>query len=154
MTDAENPYESPVASPSNTPSSTPPPTAGSIAPPPAEPRDVETNNDARTFAMLCHLTALASLVGVPFGNILGPLVMWLVKKNDFAFVDEQGKESLNFQITVIIALAICIPLIFIIIGIFLALAVGITSLIFVIIAAVKTSNGEHYRYPISLRLIK
>ncbi len=116
--------------------------------------ELEMNNDARLWGMLCHLTALAPLFGIAFGNILGPLVIWLIKRNNFSFVDEQGKESLNFQITVLLALAICIPLMFIVIGIFLAIAVVIAALVFVITATIKASNGEHYRYPFSLRLVK
>ncbi len=110
--------------------------------------------EERTFGMLAHLAALAGLIGIPFANIIGPLIIWLIKKDTMPFADEQGKESLNFQITVTIALLCCIPLFFILIGFLLMPAIGITALVFVIIAAIKTSNGEHYRYPLSLRLIK
>ena len=156
MTENENPYASPAASPSSPESPSTPPAAEAPTPPiPESPAEgLVTDNNARMFGMLCHLCALAGLVGVPFGNILGPLVIWLIKKNEIPFVDEQGKESLNFQITVAIAIAICIPLCFIVIGIFLMIAVGIASLVFVIIAAVKSNSGEHYRYPISIRFIK
>ncbi|MEO1235173.1 MAG: DUF4870 domain-containing protein [Planctomycetota bacterium] len=108
--------------------------------------------EERTWAMLSHLSALAGYV-IPFGSIIGPLVVWLIKKDTMPFVDEQGKESLNFQITVAIAFVCCIPLVFIIIGIFLIIALGIVALVLMIVAAVKANNGEHYKYPFALRLV-
>lgn len=104
--------------------------------------------------MLCHITALAGFVGVPFGHLLGPLICWLAKKNEMPFVDDQGKESLNFQITVTLAILACIPLMFVCVGVILAIAIGIAAMVFVIIAAVKANDGERYRYPWTIRLIK
>jgi uncharacterized Tic20 family protein len=118
----------------------------------AGPAGLEMNKDARLWGMLAHLAALAGHI-IPLGNIVGPLVVWLIKKDEFPFADEQGKESLNFQITVSIALVACIILAFAVVGIFLIPVVMIASLIFVIIAAVKANSGEHYRYPISIRFI-
>ncbi len=103
--------------------------------------------------MLAHLTALAGFL-IPFGNIVGPLIVWLLKKDSSPFVDDQGKESLNFQITVMILAIVCSILIIIIIGIFLLMLLGLVSLILIIVATVKASNGERYRYPFALRLIK
>lgn len=114
----------------------------------------DVNKDARLWGMLCHLTALAGMVGIPFGHILGPLIIWLIKKNEIPFVDEQGKESLNFQITATIAGLICIPLIFVIIGFPLLIALGIADLVFIIIATIKSNSGQHYRYPFAIRFIK
>mgnify|MGYP006273770013 CR=1 FL=1 len=130
-------------------SQTPPP----VEPPPAANGPAEADKDARTFGMLCHLLALAGFV-VPFGNIIGPLVIWLIKREQWAFVDDQGKESLNFQITVTIAAIICTPLVFIGIGVLLLMAVGIASLVFVILATLQANQGVRYRYPFALRLIK
>ncbi|MGH8019717.1 MAG: DUF4870 domain-containing protein [Opitutaceae bacterium] len=113
----------------------------------------EITKDAKLFAMLCHLGALAGFL-FPFGNILGPLIFWLIRKNESAFVNDQGKESLNFQITVTIAALICVPLMFIIIGLPLLIIVGIAALIFTVIAAIKANEGVAYRYPWALRLIK
>jgi uncharacterized Tic20 family protein len=70
------------------------------------------SSEEKTLGMLCHLMAFCGYV-IPFGNLLGPLVIWLTKKDASPFVDDQGKESLNFQITVSIACIVCIPLIFI-----------------------------------------
>lgn len=106
------------------------------------------------WAMLCHLSALASLVGIPFGNIVGPLVVWLIKKKELPIVDDQGKESLNFQITLAIAILVCIPLVFVIVGIFLMIAVSIYGLVMVILASIQAYKGKLYRYPIKIRFIK
>lgn len=111
------------------------------------------DKDAKLWGMLCHISALAGCI-FPLGNILGPFVCWLVKKNEYPFVDDQGKESMNFQITVTIAMVICIPLMFVCIGIPLAIAIGIAALVLVIMGAVKANEGEAYRYPWALRLIK
>ncbi|MBI2468032.1 MAG: DUF4870 domain-containing protein [Candidatus Rokubacteria bacterium] len=104
--------------------------------------------------MLCHLTALAALLGIPFGHLLGPLVVWLIKKNEYPFVDEQGKESLNFQISVTIYSLPLFILIFVLVGIPLLIALFVVDVILVIVAAVKASNGESYRYPLTIRFIK
>lgn len=90
----------------------------------------------------------------PFGNVLGPLIIWLLKRNEFPLVDEQGKESLNFQILVTIAPLIASLTLFLCVGIVLVPAVALLAVIFVIIASVKVSNGEQYRYPINWRIIK
>jgi uncharacterized protein len=113
----------------------------------------EISKDAKTFGMLCHLAALAGFI-IPMGSIVGPLIIWLIKKNEMPFVDDQGKESLNFQITVFIAILVCIPLSFIIIGIPLMFVIAIGALVFAIIAAMKANEGIAYRYPWALRLIK
>jgi hypothetical protein len=112
------------------------------------------DKEAQKWGMLCHLLALAGFVGIPFGNIIGPLVVWLLKKSDYPFVDEQGKESLNFQISMTIYGIVAAFLIFVIIGIFLLIGLVIADLVLVIIASVKTSNGESHRYPLTIRFIK
>lgn len=109
--------------------------------------------DARTWAMFCHLGALAGYI-IPFGNIIAPLVIWLIKKDESPFVDDQGKESLNFQISITIYALVALVLTLIIIGFFLLLAVGIFALVMVIVAAVKANDGEKYRYPLCIRFIK
>jgi uncharacterized protein len=114
----------------------------------------QVSKDDQNWAMACHLSALAGFL-VPFGNIAGPLLVWLLKRAEIPLVDAHGKEALNFQITVSIAIAVCIPLMFILIGIPLAILIGLGALILTIMAAVKVSNGElEYRYPFALRLLK
>lgn len=107
-------------------------------------------SDERMWAMLCHLSAFSGTV-IPFGNILGPLVIWLIKKDESAFVDDQGKEALNFQISILlygIGLALTI------IGIPLVLGVMGFGIVMTIIAAIKANGGESYRYPLTMRLVK
>lgn len=112
------------------------------------------DKDSRTFGMLCHLLALTTYIGIPFGNILGPLVIWLLKRETSPFVDDQGKEALNFNISMTIYGFICAVLIFVLIGIFLLIILGIAHVILTILAAVKANNGEAYRYPFTIRFIK
>ena len=109
--------------------------------------------EARTWAMSCHLSALAGFI-IPFGNIIGPLVHWLIKRNESAVIDAEGKKALNFQISVLIYAIISFLLTFVVIGMILLPAVGIFSLVMIIIAAVKTNNGEDFNYPLSINFIK
>jgi hypothetical protein len=112
------------------------------------------SKDEQNWAMGCHLAALAGFL-VPFGNIIGPLVIWLIKRAEMPMVDRHGKEALNFQITVMIAIMVSIPLCLILIGFVLMAVVGIGALVLTIMAAVKVSNGDYdYKYPFTLRLIK
>jgi len=111
-----------------------------------------SDKDARNWAMGCHLAALLGFV-VPFGNIIGPLVIWLIKREESPFVDTQGKEALNFQITMAIAFVIGFVLVFVLIGFLVIFAVAIFDLIMVIVATIKASEGVDYRYPIALRLV-
>jgi len=108
-------------------------------------------NDARRWAMLCHLSALSAYIGVPFGNYLGPLLFWLLKKGEHPFIDDQGKESLNFQLSFLIYTVVAAITI---IGIILIPALAIISLVFAIVASVKAGEGVAYRYPMTIRLIK
>jgi len=103
---------------------------------------------------LCHLTALSAFIGVPFGNILGPLVIWLLKRNDLPSVESHGKEALNFQISMTIYFLVASPLILIVIGIPIMIGLGIADLVLTIIASVKANNDEPYSYPITIRFIK
>lgn len=109
--------------------------------------------DARQWGLFAHLSALIGLI-IPFGNVLGPLIIWQVKKAEMPFVGDQGKEALNFQITVAIAMLICIVLSFVLIGLLLLPIVGIAALVFTIIGGIKANEGQYYRYPFALRLIK
>lgn len=111
-------------------------------------------NKPRTWAMLCHLSALVGFMGVPFGNLLAPLIIWLVMKKEYPFVDEQGKEALNFQITMTFYAIGCALLMLVLIGFILIFVLIAVDVILVIIAGIKANNGESYRYPFTLRLIK
>lgn len=116
------------------------------------------DQDARTWAMVAHLSALVGLLGNGVGFFLGPLAVWAFKKDSHPFVDEQGKEAINFQLTLIIVGAIAVAVMFTIIGIVIALPVllivTIVMVVMPIVAGVRANQGEHYRYPLSWRLIK
>lgn len=112
------------------------------------------DKDARLWGMLCHLSALSALIGIPFGNIVGPLIIWLIKKNEFSFVDDQGKESLNFQITMSIFAVVAAVLILLLIGIPILIGLLIIDVIFTIIASIQANDGKFYRYPYSIKFIK
>lgn len=124
-------------------------TSGQQQTPPTNQPSVATGSsskDERTWGMLCHL---AGLIG-----FLGPLIVWLIKKDEYPLVNDQGKESLNFQITVLIALVISGILTVVFIGLILFPLVWLADLILIIIATMKANSGEVYRYPFALRLIK
>jgi uncharacterized protein len=130
--------------------------------PPPEPPPVSSGatNDERQWAMFTHLSALIGLI-IPFGNVLGPLIFWQMKKNESAFIDDQGKEALNFQITFTLALlallAVGTVLLIILIGFVFYIAafvVGIAGLVLTVLAGIRANNGEYYRYPWSWRPIK
>lgn len=112
-----------------------------------------TAKTEKTWAMFCHLSSFIGFV-IPFGNILAPLILWLLKKEEFPLVDDQGKESLNFQISMTIYLLGAVILSFILIGIPLLLGLLVLSVVLVIKAAINTSNGESYRYPLSIKFVK
>lgn len=106
-----------------------------------------TSNDDRNLAMLAHLLGIVS-------GFVGALIIWLIKKDQSAFIDEQGKEALNFQITVMIAFVGSWILMFVLIGMLLMPLILIGNLVFCILAAVAVSKGEHYKYPFAIRLLK
>ena len=107
----------------------------------------------RQWAMFCHFAAFLGLI-FPFGNLLGPLIIWQLKKETDPFIDAQGKEALNFQITVALAMVACFFLMLLIIGFALIGLVCIGALVLTIIAGIKANDGVAYRYPFTWRLIK
>ena len=111
------------------------------------------SRQVRQWAMFCHLSALLG-IWVPFGSLIGPLILWQMKRETDPFIDDQGKEALNFQISVAIASAICLLLMVVVIGFFLFGLVAIGALVLTIIAGVKANEGQAYRYPFTWRLIK
>lgn len=128
-----------------------PPTQDVPPPPAPEPPPVDADlvqdKDARQMAMLCHLLAI-------FTGFLGPLIVWLVKKDDHPFIDEQGKEALNFQFTVLIALVGGSVSMLLCIGFLILPAVWVLNIVFTILATAAANKGEHYRYPISIRFLR
>ena len=119
---------------------------------PIQPTENQTTKDERTWAMLCHFSAFAGLI-FPFGNFLAPLIIWLIKKEEFPFVEDQGKEVLNFQISMTIYLIGSGILCFILIGIPMVIGFLIFDVIVTLIGAVKANDGFKYRYPLAIRFI-
>ena len=107
-----------------------------------------------TMAMLCHLLSLIGYIGVPLGNIIGPLIIWLMKKDQDPFVDATGKEVLNFQISATIYGFACALLFLVFIGVILLPILIIAVVIYTIIGAVKANEGQLYRYPLTIRFLK
>ena len=110
--------------------------------------------DERLWAMICHLAAFAGLLLPYVGFVVGPLIVWAIKKDEFPFVNDQGKEAINFQISMLIYGAVAISLIFLGVGLLLVPAWVVTEVVLVIVAALAANNGEEYRYPLTLRLVK
>jgi len=106
-----------------------------------------------TLGVLCHALVFCGLI-IPLGHIFAPLVLWACKRNESAFVDQNGKESLNFQISMTLYFLLLTPLFFIVIGIPLVIILSILYLIFVIMAIIKASNHLVFRYPLTIRFIK
>ncbi|WP_407351937.1 DUF4870 domain-containing protein [Luteimonas sp. R10] len=137
----------------------------STPPPPPSPGDTGgISAEQRQWAMFAHLSALlGGLITGWAGGIgcfLGPLVIWLLKRETMPFVDDQAKEALNFNITLAGLFLILFLLGFLTLGIGFIIAipvmliVGVAALVFIVIAAIKSNEGVAYRYPIALRLIK
>jgi uncharacterized Tic20 family protein len=115
------------------------------------------SKDERLWAMLAHLSAFAMyFTGV--GYLLGPLIVWLVKRDGHPFVDDQGKEALNFQITItiiaIVSVLLCFTIIGMVIGIPVLLGLHLYQVVCMIIGAVKANDGVAFRYPFTIRLVK
>jgi uncharacterized protein len=147
----QQPVTSPVAPPAGDPppmpayptTPGPPPTGYGYAPLVPQPM---TPSDERMWAMLSHLSILAF-------SIIAPIIILAAFGKRSLFVSDQAKEALNFHLTVLIAAIVSAVLILVIVGIFLLAAVGIGSLVFGVIAAIKAYEGQAYRYPITIRFI-
>jgi uncharacterized Tic20 family protein len=118
------------------------------------PETLTPSRDVRKWATLAHLSALIGLLGNGIGFLVGPLVVWLLKREDDPFIEEQGREAVNFQLTMFLAFFLCLPLVLVVIGIPLLILVGITMTVLPIIAAIKASDGKPFRYPLAIRFLK
>ena len=114
----------------------------------------EPDSEARMWAMIAHLAGFLGYFLPVIGSLIGPLIVWQLKKDLHPYVDEQGKEALNFQITVLIAAFVSFLLMLIVIGFMLMGIVVVGAIVLMIIAAIKANEGVPYRYPFCLRLIK
>ncbi len=112
----------------------------------SDPKDVPS--DSRGWAVAAHLLPLVSIY------IFGALIIWLIKRDEDEFVEEHAREALNFQLSVLIYGVVSVILVIVLIGILMLLVLAIFSLVMSIIAGVKAANGEEYRYPLTIRMIK
>jgi uncharacterized protein len=103
----------------------------------------------KNWRIISHISALSMFV-IPFGNILGPLMVWLLKREEFPSVEQEAKESLNFQITMAIILLIGFLMPF---RLFLIPIWGIVNIVYIVMASISVSNNVNYRYPFNLRLV-
>jgi uncharacterized Tic20 family protein len=114
---------------------------------------IVTDPDEKQWGMFTHLAAFSTFV-IPFGHIVGPLIIYLIKKDEFEFVDDQGKEVLNFQITWSIIFIISLVLIPVGIGILMLIGFGIAWFVLVIVGTVAANNGQYYRYPFAIKFLQ
>lgn len=136
-----NPEPTPTPETPGTPEGTTPP------PPPVDAAAPAPGKDAKNLAMLAHILGF-------FTSFIGPLVIWLMKKEEDRYIEQQSREALNFQITIAIAGVIGFFTSFICIGFIILPVVGIADIVLCIMAAVAASDGKDYRYPFTLRLVK
>jgi uncharacterized protein len=121
---------------------------------PQSPPTPSTSSDVRTWCVMCHASALLGLFFHFLGHIFGPLIVWLIKRGDSPEIDAHGKESLNFQISMLIYDVIAFILFLVFIGIPILIALWILNTVLVIIASIRASEGKFFRYPLTIRLIK
>src|SRR6201997_3940453 len=122
-------------------------------PPPVGGATPAVFSHVRTWNILCHASALAGVFFHFPGHLLGPLIVWLAKRGESSEIDAHGKESLNFQISMLIYDLIAGLLCFVLIGIPLLISLWVLNTVLVIIASIKASEGQFYRYPFTIRLI-
>jgi len=111
-------------------------------------------NQRKNWLIGLHASPLAGLTSIPFANIIAPLVLWLMKREQIPALDADGRKVLNFQISVAIYFLVSLPLVCVIIGYFLLLAVAIFWLVCVIIGTIKAANGESFDYPLSIPFLQ
>lgn len=115
---------------------------------------IEMDKQARIWASACHLSALIGLLGIPFGHIAGPLIIWLLKKNIYSFVKEQGIEALNFQLSMTIYALVAAFFIHIRIGMLLLFVIAFINAICIIFASIRAYQGGSFYYPFKIQIIK
>ena len=109
--------------------------------------------DVRTWNVLCHASALLGFFFPWAGHIIAPLIVWLVKRGDSPEIDAHGKESINFQLSMLVYSVISAILCLILIGFVLLAILHIVNVVLVIIASIRASEGKFYHYPITIRFL-
>lgn len=115
---------------------------------------IPATQDERTWGMIAHLSAFAGVLVPLVGNIIAPLLIWQIKRDKSAFIADQAREAVNFNITIAIGAAVCLVLTLVLIGFLLGFALIAFWVVMTIIAAIKAGEGVAYRYPVALRLVK
>jgi uncharacterized Tic20 family protein len=142
---------------------TPTTTAGSCAPDQSGPPksgayepETKPGDQERTLALICHLLPFCGFLApaIPGVNLIAPLVLWLLKREGNPFLDAHGKEVLNLQLNLAVVFFVCALTFWLLIPIAVAVATAITALVFIIKAAMATSEGKLYRYPFIFRVIR
>ncbi|MGH2751053.1 MAG: DUF4870 domain-containing protein [Actinomycetota bacterium] len=108
----------------------------------------------RNWAMLCHIASFAGFIVPIAGSIVGPLAVWLLKRDEFPLVDDQGKEALNFQLSLLLYGLIAFVLVFVLIGFLLLALIAVFDVVMVVVAAIQASQGKAYRYPLCIRFVR
>jgi uncharacterized Tic20 family protein len=114
---------------------------------------IQLSEPERNWAMFCHLSAFAGFF-FPFGGIIGPLICWLSRKDESEWVNQNGKSSMNFQLSILLYIILAVPLCFLLIGIPIILFLGTLKVICIVIASVKASKGERFSYPLAIPFIQ
>jgi uncharacterized protein len=112
-----------------------------------------TSSQIRNWCVLCHAAALLGFFFHFLGHLLGPLIVWLIKRNDSPEIDAAGKESLNFQLSMLIYDIVAGILCIVLIGIPILIALWVLNTVLVVIASIKTNEGQVYRYPLTIRFL-
>lgn len=113
----------------------------------------ELSQDERNMGIAVQVSSFAGYI-IPFGSILGPFIVWLMKRDEMPFVDECGRNCLNFKISLMIYMMISAILMFVGIGFILIGVLAIVDIVFTIIAAMKASEGISYKYPMTIKFLK
>lgn len=108
--------------------------------------------EARRLAMFCHLSGFLGFV-IPLGNIIGPLALWIANRESAAYVDDQGREALNFQLSILVYMLLSFALILVLIGLLMFPLLWVFQICMMVVAAVRANDGETYRYPLTIRFL-
>ncbi len=130
-----------------------PPSPPQATPPPPSATPDDRSREANQWAMFVHFSILAGFI-VPFAGLVLPIVLWQLKKDEFPSVDAHGKVVVNWLISAIIYMLVCLVLVLIIIGWFGLVAISVATLVFAIVGGIKANEGVVWEYPLSIRFLK
>lgn len=108
----------------------------------------------RDWAVFCHLSALVGFLGLPFGCLIGPLLVWLIKRDEYPFLDDQGREAVNWQLSLLVYQLCALLLCCFLIGLAILPLLKVVNFVFILVAAVSAGKGQGYRYPLAIRFFR